>query len=1032
MKTAYKIHDFVAASWGIRSILLIAMLLTGTMTIAQTNSHLLEGRISTAGKDEPLPGASVRVKGTNNGAISDINGRFHLQVKDEDSLEVTLMGFDKQVVAVKGQTSIRIQLTEGTKTIEEIVVVGYGTEKKKLVTGAIDHVNTKQLEENHSLRVDQALQGQTPGVQIATVSAQPGEAMKVRIRGTGTVGSADPIYIIDGVPIQDISYLNPSDIAGVDVLKDAASSAIYGSRAANGVVLITTTKGKNANTKLAYDAYYGVQNPTHKTALLNAHDYGVIMNEMAINSGNSPYFTTQQLSALGKGTDWQEAMYNKKAPMMNHSVSLSGGNDRSVYSSSVSYTKQDGIIGFKGQSRYERVNFRLNSEHKAYKDLLVFGENLTYSRSAKSGVGVSNIYDNSMHGVLNVSPLFPVYDSTGAFGKSTWNVGETNPVAAMYYKYQNKNTYDRVIGNTYLQATPIKGLNIRTDFGINLMYTNTNSYKPVYDLSTTEYNIHSQANQGMERDAVWNWDNTINYQRQFGKHNINALVGMNSMESTTFFVNGYKQDLTKTGLDNAIINNGTTDSTQKVYGSKGSSALLSYFGRIGYNYAEKYMFTAIFRIDGSTAFGANNRYGHFPSFSAGWVPTNEPFLKKYWLDFLKIRAGWGQNGNLPSAQYQYLSTLSTQYLGYYFGSGDVAYVGAAPTKTANPDLKWETSEQTNFGIDAVIFKDFSITVDVYNKMTKDWLVSVNTPAISGANTALVNGGDVRNRGIEAALGWDHKFHELSVGVNANLTVNRNKVTDIPNKEKIINGSTGVTYASMPEFYRAQKGFPMGYFYGYKTDGIFQNTAEIAAYKGKDGTPIQPNAQPGDVRFQDLNGDGVINASDETMIGNPFPKFTYGFNVNLGYKGFDLTVAIYGSQGSKIWDGTHDFSSPLSNYSTEILGRWTGEGTSNKIPRITDGAELNQNWIRSSDLYVKDGSFLRIKSVNLGYDFKKLFPQMPIQQLRLYVSGTNLFTFTKYKGIDPEIGYGPSSWASGIDVGTYPQPKTLLVGLNVKF
>lgn len=1034
MKTAYKIHDFVTASWGIRSMLLLALLLTTTMTFAQTNTRPLEGTVHTAGKNEALPGASVRIKGTNNGAITDATGHFRLQVNDNDSLEVTLMGFTKQVVAVKGQQNITIQLSEGAQSIEEIVVVGYGVEKKKLVTGAIDHVNTKQLEENHTLRVDQALQGQTPGVQISTVSAQPGESMKVRVRGTSTVGNADPIYIVDGVPVTDISYLNSADISGVDVLKDAASTAIYGSRGGNGVILITTQKGKNKNVTLGYDAYYGIQNPHHKMALLNAHDYGVIMNEMYINSGQDARLTPDQISKLGKGTDWQEEVYNKNAPMMNHSLSIAGGNDKSVYSSSLSYTKQDGIIGFKGQSSYERINVRFNSEHKMYNDILTFGENMTYSRSAKRGIGVGNIYDNSMRSVLNVSPLFPVYDSTGNFSKSWWTPNEANPLGQMYYKYQNKNTFDRIIGNAYLAATPVKGLTLRSDFGLSLLYTNTNSYEPLYNLSTTEYNQHTQANQGMQRDAVWNWDNTITYQRNIGKHNISALAGMTTMETTFSFVNGYKQDLTKTGLENAVINNGTTDSTQRIYGSRGSTALISYFGRIGYNYAEKYMLTAIYRMDGSTYFGSNNRYGHFPSFSLGWVPTNEAFLHKYWLNFLKVRAGWGQNGNLPTTTnaYAYLSTISTQYLGYYFGSGDVAYVGGAPIKIANPDLKWETSEQTNFGIDAVIFKDFSITVDIYRKLTKDWLVPINTPAVSGATTALVNGGDVRNQGIEASLGYDHKFGEFSVGLSGNIAINRNEVTDIPNKEKIINGATNVTYSAMPEFYRAQKGFPMGYFYGYKTNGLFQNEQEVQAYKNKDGGLVQPNAKPGDVRFVDRNGDGVIDANDETMIGNPFPKFTYGFNVNLGYKGFDFTMALYGSQGSQIWDGTHDFASPLSNYSTEFLGRWTGEGTSNKIPRITDGSELNQNWVRSSDLYLKPGSFLRIKSVNLGYDFRKLLPNLPVQQLRLYVSATNLWTFTKYKGIDPEVGYGPAGWASGLDVGSYPQPKTIMVGLNVKF
>lgn len=1026
MKTAYKIRDFVTAT------LIPAMLLLSVTSVsAQSAKHALSGKITESGKNTPLPGASVRVKGTNTGAVTDPAGAFKLEVSDTDSLEISLVGFTRQLIAVKGKTSLNVSMSEAATGLNELIVVGYGAEKKKLVTGAIDHVNTQQLEQNHSLQVDQALQGQTPGVQITANSAQPGESMKVRIRGAGTVGNADPLYIVDGVPVKDISYLNATDIASIDVLKDAASAAIYGSRAANGVILVTTKRGRSGAMSISYDAYYGVQNPSHKVSLLNAHDYAVIMNETAINSGNPAYFSVAEIDKLGKGTDWQKEMYNEKAPMQNHTLSLSGGSEKSIYSASIAYTKQEGIVGLNGQSKYDRLSFRINSEHKMYKDIITFGENLTFSQSNKRGVAVGNIYSNAFHSVFSVSPLFPAYNADGTYGKSSFNPDEANPVAAMDYQNQNKTKTNRLVSDVYLQAEPVKGLKLRSDFGVDLSYADDRSYQPVYNLALNVYNLHSEVNQGIYQAFYWNWDNTISYQWNLGKHNFTALAGMNSNKTTASYLRGYKQDLTKGGLDNAVINNGTTDSTQRIFGSDSTATMVSYFGRVSYNYAEKYLFTAIFRSDASSRFGPNHRTGYFPSFSAGWVPTNEHFFHAAWLPYLKIRAGWGQNGNLPTYYSQYLSSISTQYLGYYFGAGENLAVGAAPIRISNPDLKWETSEQANIGFDAQLFKDFNLTVDLYRKTTKDWLVNVNTPAISGSSSSLINGGDVRNQGIEASLGYDHNFNGFTVGVNANIGVNHNEVTDIPNQEKIINGANGVTYASMPEFYRAQKGFPMGYFYGYKTAGIFQNENEVATYVNKDGGKLQPDALPGDVRFKDLNGDGVIDSKDETQIGNPYPKFTYGFSVNLGYKGFDFSVSLYGTHGNQIWDGTHDFSRPLSNYTTEILGRWTGEGTSNRIPRLTDGADLNHNWIRSSDLYVHDASFLRVKSLNLGYDFKKVFHNLPLQQLRLYVSGTNLFTFTKYKGTDPEVGYGPSGWASGIDLGTYPQPKTLLVGVNVK-
>lgn len=1001
-------------------------------TYAMAPAHELHGTVTGAKDNSPLPGVSIQVQGTSRGTVTGADGHFTLSVNDNDVLVITLMGYQKQTITIHNQTTLHISMAEAATGLDEVLVVGYGTERKKLNTGAIDHVASASIDQQHNLRVDEALQGQTPGIQVTPTSAQPGEPMKVRIRGTGTIGNANPLYIVDGVPTYDISYLNAADIASMDVAKDAASTAIYGARAANGIIFVTTKKGKRGIISLGYDGFYGVQNPSRKLPLLDAHEYEVIMNEAGINSGRGPYFTLDQVNSAGKGTDWQEAMYNKNAPIQSHAISVTGGNDKSVYASSISYMKQEGVIGFKGQSAYDRLNVRFNSEHDMYKDIVKFGENFTYSLSNKSGVGVGNIYANTVRGIVNTSPLFPVYDSAGNFAKSTWNPDETNPIALMRYQNNNKAKTDRLIGNVYLQAQPIKGLTIRSDFGLDLSYYNYDNYLPTYDLSTNVVNNHTRATMGMQRVATWNWDNTLAYEHSFGKHKFNVLAGMSSLQADTFYVNGYKEDLIIADQDHAVINNGTNEDTKQVYGSHNQMSLLSYFGRIGYNYAEKYLVTAVFRADGSSMFGPNNRFGYFPSISAGWVISNEEFAKRiHGLDFLKVRAGWGQNGNLPLLNWAYLATVSSNYQDYYFGSDESKYVGTSPNQIPNPDLKWETSEQANIGIDGQLFRAFTFSVELYNKTTKDWIIQPPVPVIAGTSAPLVNGGSVRNRGVEVMVGYENNDHPLHWRVNGNIGINRNNVIDIPNTGKVIQGQTGTNYVGGDEYYRAQVGHPIGYFYGLKTNGIFQNEKEVSAYTGKNGL-IQPNALPGDVRFADLNGDGIIDSNDKTQIGNPFPKFTYGINAGVNYRGVDLSLFFYGNQGQDVYDGIRDYSRPVSNYTTEILGRWTGEGTSNHLPRMTLGDDKNLNMTRSSDLFVHKASFLRIKSINLGYDLKTLFPRMPMQQCRLYVSGLNLYTFTQYKGMDPEIGYGPDSWSSGVDLGAYPQPKSLLVGLNVKF
>ncbi|MFX1705188.1 TonB-dependent receptor [Chitinophaga sp. CC14] len=999
-----------------------------TQPVKQT----ITGKVIDASGGTPLPGVNIVVKGTTRGTVTTVDGSFSLQADPGEILVVSLVGYTKQEVPAKAGGPMTISLTSASTGLDELVVVGYGVQKKKVVTGATVHLNNDDLIKNHSISVEQSLQGQAPGVQVTSNSGQPGDALKFTIRGIGTNGDSRPLFIIDGFPADDISFLNPNDIASVDVLKDAASTAIYGTRAANGIVMITTKKGRAGKMNVSFDASYGLQNPARKLDLLNAQQYANIMNEASINSGSVPIYTPDSIAKLGTGPDWQKAATNKNAPIQNYSLSLSGGNEKSVFSSSFSFQGQQGVMGLPGRSNFERTSFRINSEHKLYKDLIKTGENLTFAHTRQRGIGTGNIYNNSIRGLLNATPIYPVYNADGSYGKSPY-ADEPNPIGSIDYTQNNQTITDRIIGNIYAEAILVKGLTLRTDFGADISYNYNNAFIPVYNLGTNNSNEHSFASQGMYRNLTWNWDNTLTYQLTAGKHNLNVMVGTTAKKYEGYNVSGSKTDLIIPDFDHAIIDNGRNDSTRKVYGTRSMNALQSYFGRVFYSYDDKYLLTATLRRDGSTKFGANNRYGYFPSFSAGWIVTNESFLKNSsWINFLKIRGGWGQNGSDRIDDFRYLATINSTYRDYYF-NGQKA-IGASPDKIPNPDLHWEASEQIDIGFDATLFKDVTVTFDWYQKNTRDWLVTAPIPDLVGTGAPTINGGNIQNKGIELGINYNHQFGEVTIGIGGNIAFNKNTVIDIPNQEGVLHPSyNGVLSSNMDEYFRAQNGMPIGYFYGLKTAGIFQNQAEIDAYTSKSGQKIQPGAQPGDARFVDLNGDGVINGDDKTKVGNPNPSQTYGISLSAGWRGFDLSVLLSGVGGNDIVDGTRAYDRFYNNYTTAVFDRWHGEGTSNSTPRVTLGNEANQNYTRFSDLYVHNGAFLRVKSINFGYDLKKtLLKRLPVQQLRLYVSGLNVFTFTHYRGLDPEVGYGIDSWSSGTDLGYFPQPRTVLFGLNVKF
>lgn len=1015
----------------------------------QQQARRVTGTVSDE-KGEPVIGANVVVKGTTNGTITNINGEFTLEnIPANATLLVSYIGYIPREVAVGNQSTLRIDLLEDTQALEEVVVVGYGVQKKKLVTGANLQVKGDDIEKRNTQNVLDALIGQSPGVQIIQSSGQPGEDFRVNIRGLGTIGDATPLYIVDGVQTDNISYINPSEIESIDVLKDAASAAIYGARAANGVIIVTTKTGKPGKATISYDGYVGIQNPVKLAKMLNAQDYAMIQNEAAINSGKQAYDWMNEfginLSTIGKGTDWLDELVEKNALTQNHVLAVNGGTEQSVYAISLSYSSQEGVMGGSKFSNNDRYAFRVNSDHKIYKDIIRVGEHVSFNYSERKGVTTGNQYNNLIHDALAASPFLPVYDSNGDFHQAlSWYPEETNPVGSMFLKNQNITESNRFLGDVFIEIQPIKGLKYKSTFGLDFLNTTYRKYLPEYQLSTSDMNQMDYVEQRARKIYSFSWENTLTYDFKIKEdHSFNVLLGMQARRRDGSTLYALKRDLIFDDFDHAWIDNATNTGTGQITVEgkpEDRDNLLSYFGRISYNYKEKYMLNATLRADASSRFGSNNRWGYFPSVSAGWVLTNEEFFSGTydWMDFFKLRGSWGQNGNQNITTYSYLATiLSTA--NYEFGPNDnnnTTHVGSYQNRMPNADIKWETSEQFNIGFDGQFAKGkLNVAFDYYRKTTKDWLIQVPVPAILGAATnPFINGGSIRNSGVELGLSYNNKIAGITYSINGNVAYNKNKVLEIPNSEGIIHGAQDVLFKGMQEMNRAEEGYPIGYFWGLDMLGIFQNQAEIDNYKSADGTVIQPNALPGDVKFADHNGDGQIDMNDNIDLGNPYPDITMGFSFSLAYKGFDLYFSSNGSFGHQIAQAYRAIDRFQYNYPEKILGRWTGEGSTNSMPRVTQGDERNGNWLYCSQLYIEDADFWRINNITLGYDFNNLIKKSPLGQLRFYVTVQNVATITGYSGMDPEVGYtnDTSPWGAGIDLGFYPRPRTVLFGLNVKF
>ncbi len=1037
------------------------MLIISLLSVAGLYAQSVRGISGTVTSDgEPLIGASVVEKGTTNGTLTDVDGKFTLSVKENATIEVSYIGFTSKTFAVGQQTVFNVELKEEANVLNEVVAIGYGVQKKKLNTGATLQVKGDEVAKLNTTNPLQALQGQAPGVQISSTSGQPGADMKVTIRGLGTIANSGPLYIIDGIE-GDISVLNAADIQSIDVLKDAASAAIYGAQAANGVILVTTKQGSKGKGQVSFDAYYGVQKVARKAKMLNANEYMAIMNEQALNSG-SALFDFDSMGTLAN-TNWINQMFKDDAKTENYSLNVNGGSEASRYALSLNYTSQEGVVGGKDVSNYERYGFRINTEHKLYKEILTVGQHLNFNYIKNRGINVGNQYNNTLRGAFITSPLSPVYSDNNIYdspyndtSNSPWYKGDSNPYGLMMTNSNNKNDSQRLMADVYAELEPVKNLKLRSVFGINYYASEYRSFEPFYQFSIYTYNKdHTTILQNMSKGHTLTWTNTAGYDFTLADdHAINALVGMEATRYQGTFLSGSNRDLlsqfndfSHAYLDNTtgqahLDSDGNVVETRSVGGRpEHDYRRVSYFGRVGYNYKEKYMFNATLRADGSSKFAKGNRWGYFPSFSAGWVITNEDFMQSVvesrTLDFLKLRLSWGQVGNQNIDDDQYLAPIntSTAYTSsdpaayYNFGTNKTNVAGAYQSRLSNQSVKWETSEQLNIGFDAYMLRNrLGINADFYTKKTKDWLVVAPILATAGAGAPYINGGDVKNTGIELGLTWRDNIGQVNYNIGVNGSYDKNKVGNIPTDDGIIHGLTGMLYDNSEEFYRAQNGYSIGYFWGYKTAGVFQSEEDIEAWKAAGNGILQADVKPGDVKYVDRDKNGKIDATDKTDLGNGMPDFSFGFNLGFEYKGFDFNLNANGVMGNKIVQSYRNHTNKQSNYTTAILNRWTGEGTSNKIPRVT---ETNINW-QFSDLYLQDGDFLRISNISIGYDFAKLINLKCISQCRLYASVQNAFTFTKYDGMDPEIGYGTSNWVSGIDLGYYPRPRTYLFGVNLKF
>ena len=1016
--------------------LFLFLIFTSFTYLLSAQQITLTGTVYDESLNEVLPGVNVFVKNSTNGVSTDFDGLFSLSnVSPDDIVVFSYIGFKQQEITIQNQKTLTIYLKEDLNSLDEVVVVGYGTQTKKEITGAVSVVGAETIADLNPTRIEQALQGQVAGVNITSTSGSPGSASNIRIRGISTNGENAPLILVDGIRIEDLSVLNPGDIESINVLKDA-TAGIYGVQAANGVILITTKTGrKNSELKFTYDAYGGFQQTERKIPVLNATEYALLTNEAFAANGQSLPFPN--VAGLGTGTDWQDAVF-QNAPIFNHNLSVTGGTEKSTFSLTSGLLTQDGIVGG-AKANFKRFSTRLNYNIDLTDELKITA-NLAYTGTNRKTLP-ENAIGSVLYSALNIAPTLPVSDANGNLTPTNglFGIEVTNPLGLIESTF-NSAQVDRISGKLGVNYEILDGLSLTSNFQFNYAESKGRSFSRIGDPnlagsvfdpgdSRVENGVAIlNQNKDLFRDYIW--DNYFNYEKLFDEdHKFNATLGLSfSSEAGEFFGSTRADFITPVDFANADIADADfTENGLTLSGLSGKfdTRLFSVFTRLQYNYKEKYLISGVLRRDGSSNFGPENRFGYFPSGSIGWVATEESFLSDSKnIDFLKFRASYGIIGSDQIRPNSFRSELNGE--GVYVLDDQLAF-GLASGILSNPEIKWEEQKTFDIGFDATLFNStVNVTADYFNRTTSDLLLQPQVSGILGASAPgaqapFVNGGEVKNTGLEFAIGYQSdRSKDFNFSVNYNVTFLNNEVTQVNNDVGFIPGGAFGIGQDPPS--RMEVGLPIGYFYGLETDGIFQNQGEVDAHAS------QVNAAPGDLRFIDQNGDGIIDSNDRRDIGNPIPDATMGLNLNFNYKNFDFGAYVFASVGNDIVRN-YERNQSLVNRSVFSINRWTGEGSTNEFPRLTTGATSN---ILFSDFFVEDGSFARIQNAQIGYTFSNnVMERIGADKLRIYISANNIYTFTEYRGYDPSASSGAPIGA-GIDQGFYPVPRTYLLGVNFKF
>ena len=972
----------------------------------------IKGVIVDASK-APLPGVTIQIKNTQKGTISDVTGGYSIMAANNDTLVFSMVGMSIQKIPVGDKTIINVKLLEESQQLGEVVVIGYGTVKKSDLTGSVATVKSVDLTKITSLNPEQGLQGKVTGVQVTSTSGAPGAVPTLRIRGVGTFNNSSPIFVVDGVILDDISFLNSEDIASMDILKDASATAIYGSRGANGVILVTTKTGQKGEGKAAfsYSGEYSVQILAKKIDLLSGMDYGTVVNEIT---------PTYNRTDLLPNTDWQSLIFHP-ASIQSHQLSASGATEATQYYVSMGYFKQEGIVD---KSSYERVTFKLNNTYSLTKNIKL-GNFLTITPYKQQNA------PNVTYSAYRARPDLVPYNPDGSFAE-IFNVG--NPLADLAYS-NNYNNGVRGVGNIYTEATILKNFKAKTSFGVDAGYNQSSSFAPAYFVSPQQQNLLNTLSKGNSHNITWLWENTLSFNKQFGLHSIDIVSGytMQKASSENFSMTG--KNIIRTSPDFWYFNpNYIYDPTNGVntIGSISNGvdpgqnySMISYLFRANYTYNSKYILTATFRHDGSSKFGTGNRYGNFPSFAAGWNVSREKFMENLpFISNLKVRGSWGIIGNDKIAydkQYSLTRTMVT-----VLGSPASANSAMTYSVSGNPDLKWESTSQGDAGLEIGLFKGkLSGEFDYYNRVTKDILIPLSTPDYLGNGQGAkvdFNAASVKNSGLESKITWKDKIGQVWYSISVLASTLQNKVLKVGGSSGIDSVLYGGYLGNGIPVTQSRVGLPIGAFYGYKTNGVFQTAAELDAY------PHLSTAVPGDLRLVDVNNDGKIDGNDRTYIGSPIPKFILGLNFEANYKGVDFSFDIQGIYGNKIFNAKEVVRPDPYNWEKHVLGAWTGPGTSNSEPKASYGGN---NYL-PSDKFVQDGSFSRLRNVTLGYTLPSvLTKKILVNQLRIYVKGSNIFTLATFTGYTPEIG-SSDVLSNGIDYGTYPVTSVYSFGINLTF